>query len=152
MFRGSKLFIVGCRVFTGAVFVYSGFQKLVMPIEEFQRQIEAYQFFPAMAIPLIARTVPWVELVGGAFFFLGFLRRASAFTLGCLSFSFIALLSFTLIQGIELGNCGCFGEGIRLSVKQALLLDGCLATILTYLFFHRPQYAELDQWIERGRS
>ena len=139
------------RVFVGSLFVYSGWNKLIHPAEEFQYAIDQYQLFPSLIAKIISHTIPWVEFIFGAFLILGFLRKMSARILCLLSFGFIALLGSAMIRKINLENCGCFGVGIHLTPLQAFSLDSCLFLALLYLSFLKQQVFEIDGWIQKGK-
>ena len=139
------------RILVGGIFVYSGWNKLVRPPQEFQYVIEQYQVFPAIFAKLVSYTIPWVEFIFGAFLIIGFFRMWSARILSCLCTGFIALLSSTLIRKINIGNCGCFGEGIHLTPTQALMLDSSLLLMLLYLSFVSKRKLELDSWLYKEK-
>ena len=139
--------IVLIRILTGALFTYSGWSKLISPVQEFEYVIEQYQLFPSPIIRLIAHALPWIELVFGTFLLIGFMRTFGAQVLCGLCAAFLLLLASTLIRGIDVGHCGCFGKGILLTVTQAFTLDSCLVLILMFLSTYQPQRFELDQWL-----
>jgi len=114
------------RIFLGLIFVYSGFTKLMEPVENFQGGMAAYEVIPYAVIPFLARVIPWVEFLFGAFLILGYLPRVSAFVLGMMSFSFVLLILTTrVVTGVLPADCGCFGEGslIHLKPMQVLVMD-----------------------------
>lgn len=120
------------RMFLGLIFAYSGFTKLMEPVENFQGGMAAYEIIPYAVIPFLARVIPWVEFLFGAFLVLGYLPRASAFVLAGMSWSFILLILTTrLVTGVLPADCGCFGEGslIHLKPMQVLIMDICNTVI-----------------------
>ncbi len=145
----SKLFVFIVRVLLGSVFVYSGFNKLIRPVQEFQFSLEQYQAFPAWAFPLIAHSMPWIEFILGAFLLLGYWRKLSAHLLSLMTLSFIVLLSSTVVRGLNLSNCGCFGEAIHLTPPQAIAMDSCLLILLLLIARLDKTTLELDSWISR---
>ncbi len=138
------------RIVSGGIFAFSGWSKLTRPAQEFEYMIEQYQTVPTMFIPCLARMLPWVEFIFGAFLIIGFLRMISARVLGFLSIAFLILLASTMLRGMNLGHCGCFGEGIHLTVPQAIVLDSCLAFIFAFFSVKRSGFFELDGWLQRG--
>jgi len=135
------------RFVTGSLFVIAGWSKLSRPVQEFQYVIESYQIFPNFVIPVMAHVVPWVEFILGAFLILGYLRRLSAGILSVLCAGFIGLLTSAVVRGIDLGNCGCFGESIHLTPLQALGVDTCLLIALLYLVMNKKRVLDLDEWL-----
>ena len=115
-----------CRMFLGLVFAYSGFTKLMDPVENFQGVMASYEIIPYAVIPLLAHVVPWIEFLFGVFMILGYLPRLSALVLGAMSWSFVVLIVATrVVTGSVPPDCGCFGEGslIHLQPYQVLVMD-----------------------------
>lgn len=137
------------RIFVGGVFVYSGWEKLSAPIENFMAIIEGYQFLKPPFISIAAHAVPWLELIFGAFLALGFLTRTSTVALACFLMFFIGLLLRSLLQHLPVSECGCFGSGIVLSPKQALILDSGLLMISLVLIGLRSRFLSLDEKLHR---
>jgi len=123
--KSYKILFLG-RVFVGLVFAYSGFIKLMEPIENFRGAMAAYDVIPSAAIPLLAQVLPWMEFVFGVFLVIGYLPRLSAAAVAGLSWSFITLILVTrIVTGSVPENCGCFGEGslVHLKPLQVVFLD-----------------------------
>jgi uncharacterized membrane protein YphA (DoxX/SURF4 family) len=115
-----------CRLFLGLIFAYSGFTKLMEPVENFQGGMAAYEVIPYAVIPFLARVIPWIEFLFGAFLILGYLPRVSAAVLALMSWSFVLLIVTTrFVTGALPVDCGCFGEGslIHLKPYQVLIMD-----------------------------
>ncbi len=129
-----NILLLFSRVLIGAVFIVSGWEKLLAPVENFQASLEAYEVFPAMFIPLISHTVPWMEFVMGILIVMGFLTRAVSFVIGGFLMVFILVLARTVILDLPIASCGCFGDFVSLSPLQSLVLDSGLL-ILTALVF-----------------
>jgi uncharacterized membrane protein YphA (DoxX/SURF4 family) len=125
--KSYKILFLG-RMFLGLVFAYSGFIKLMEPVENFQGGMTAYEIIPYAVIPFLAHVIPWIEFLFGAFLILGYLPRMSALVLAFMSWSFVLLILTTrLVTGTLPADCGCFGEGslIHLKPVQVLILDIC---------------------------
>src|SRR3990167_2317244 len=100
------------RMMVGGLFAYAGFMKLVYPVENFHAVLAEYPLVPHAAIPLIALTLPWAELVLGVFLVTGYLTRLSAAALLGLCAAFVLLLvTRYMIEGTLPADCGCFGTG-----------------------------------------
>jgi uncharacterized membrane protein YphA (DoxX/SURF4 family) len=120
-----KILFLG-RIFIGWVFAYSGFIKLMEPVENFQGGMAAYEIIPYAVIPFLARIIPWIEFLFGVFLIIGYLPRVSALVLAGMSLSFVLLILATRIMtGALPANCGCFGERslIHLKPMQVLVMD-----------------------------
>lgn len=116
------------RMFLGLVFAYSGFTKLIAPVENFQGGMAVYEIIPYAIIPFLAHVIPWIEFFFGAFLIVGYLPRVSALVLAAMSLSFVFLILATrVVTGALPADCGCFGEGsvIHLKPYQVLIMDVC---------------------------
>lgn len=139
------------RILVGGIFVYSGWNKLSRPVQEFQYMIEQYQTFPTSIAKLVSYSLPWIELCFGTFLIAGFLRKLSAQVLSILTLSFMVLLGSALFRGIPIENCGCFGESIHLSPIQALSFDTFLFLLLLYFSRSSEMSFELDRWLRKNK-
>lgn len=137
------------RLIFGGLFVYSGFSKLIAPVENFAAVIESYQFLKPQFVHPIAFLLPWLELVLGAFLLTGFLIRLSTIVLGFFSSFFVGLLTRSLILKLPITECGCFGTGITLAPKQALLLDLGLLLMAICIVISPPQSFSLDARLKK---
>ncbi len=123
--KSYKVLFLG-RIFVGLIFAYSGFIKLMEPVENFRGAMAAYDVIPSAVIPLLSQVIPWAEFIFGIFLVIGYLPRISAGVLAGLSWSFVILVLITRIATGSLPvNCGCFGEGslIHLKPLQVVFLD-----------------------------
>jgi len=120
------------RLFIGLIFAYSGFTKLMEPVENFQGGMASYDIIPYGVIPFLAHVIPWIEFLFGVFLVVGYLPRVSALVLATMSLSFILLILTTrVVTGVLPVDCGCFGEGslIHLKPLQVLCMDICNTVI-----------------------
>ena len=128
------------RIALGAIFVYAAWTKLRTPWELFAMSIDSYRVLPLKSVELVARTLPWFELVVGLLLIAGFWLRSAAAAITLLLAVFVALMVRAYAKGMEI-NCGCFGPGEVISWKT-LLRDGSMlaaALALTALSFFRRQ-------------
>lgn len=112
------------RVALGVVFAYAAWIKLREPWALFAIAIGSYQVLPAPAVELVARSLPWFELLLGAVLILGVWRRLSAAAASLLLVVFFSLMAAAMARGMQI-DCGCFGPGEPLS-WLTLLRDGAL--------------------------
>jgi uncharacterized membrane protein YphA (DoxX/SURF4 family) len=110
------------RFVIGGVLLYAGFSKAIGPQAEFAAAIEAYKLVPNTLLNPLAMIVPWIELAIGTYLVAGFAVRASAAAAAGLFSVFLFALISTLVRGIDLGSCGCFGA-VLLSPKQTIGID-----------------------------
>src|SRR5579862_7281903 len=124
------------RILLGLVFVYAAWLKLREPWAMFAIAIGSYQALPLWAAEVLARTLPWFELLLGLVLIAGAWRRVSTVTTSVLLTVFFALMIRAIVKGLEI-DCGCFGPGERIS-WVTLLRDGALlatSLLLTALAF-----------------
>jgi uncharacterized membrane protein YphA (DoxX/SURF4 family) len=138
------------RIVLGAVFVYAAWVKLfgphlwplhLEPWELFALAISSYDILPLKMVELVARTLPWIELLVGLMLLAGRGLRISSTVISLLLLVFFSLMVKAFAQGKEI-SCGCFGPGEIISA-WTLLRDGSMlagALVLTWMAFqHRRQ-------------
>ena len=133
MASSSKIFravVLVLRLVLGAVFVYAAWTKLRQPWELFAMSIDAYILLPYWAVVLVARTLPWAELVIGLALMVGRWLRVWAGAASLLLLVFFVLMVRTYVKGMQI-DCGCFGLGDPIS-PRTLFRDGSL--LAGYLF------------------
>lgn len=150
-----RIFFLGfwtaARIFLGGVFIYSGFFKLLDPVENFQGLLADYTIIPYALTPIIARFLPWLELSLGVFVVLGLAVRWSSLALSSFSLGFVVIMLLSKwILGISPESCGCFGEGgIHLSVSQMLVLDAVNFVLGVGLFLRQNHPFSLDTYFKK---
>jgi len=112
------------RVVLGAVFIVAAWMKLREPWAMFAMAIDSYQILPDWAVELVARTLPWFELLLGVWLIAGLWRRLSTPVASLLLVVFFVLMVRAMIKGMQI-DCGCFGPGDRLS-WVTLVRDGAM--------------------------
>lgn len=112
------------RVVLGAIFVIAAWIKLRDPWALFAISIDSYQVLPLWAVEIVARTLPWFELLLGVLLISGFWRSVSATAASLLLAVFFSMMIRATIKGLQI-DCGCFGPGDRLS-WVTLVRDGAL--------------------------
>lgn len=119
-----------CRLVLGALFVFAGYTKLGNPFL-FEMAVDTYQLLPPAGVIVVARTLPWLELVLGMLLVRGWkLHYVAAFT-ALLMGAFLLAMSITYARGIE-ANCGCFGLGEPIS-PLTLTRDSLLFALAVFL-------------------
>ena len=122
----------------GLIFIYSGYTKLDPVIETFEFTFVDIGVANWYTAPIIARLLIGLE------FFLGLLLIANynlkkftlPFTIGLLIF-FIIYLSIQIIASGNHGNCGCFGEHLKMTPLQAIIKNifMILACVVVYFLY-----------------
>ena len=124
------------RIALGAVFVYAAWTKLREPWELFAMSIDAYKVLPYWAVLMVARTLPWAEMLIGLALMAGHWLRVSAAAASLLLLVFFGLMVRAYVKGMQI-DCGCFGLGDAISART-LVRDGTLlagSLFLTWMSF-----------------
>lgn len=135
-----RIVLLLLRLGVGGVFVYAAWIKLREPWMLFAISIDAYHVLPEWAVTLVARTLPWVELMAGLLLLAGRWMRASTVATSALLALFFGLMVRAYARG-ETIDCGCFGPGEAIS-PLTLLRDGSLlggSLLLTVMAFRKPR-------------
>jgi uncharacterized membrane protein YphA (DoxX/SURF4 family) len=126
------------RLAVGGILIYAGFMKAVGPSAEFAAIIAAYKILPAAIIIPLSIALPYIEMWVGLFLLFGLYSRQVSLAAAVLfTIFFIALLS-TLLRGIDLASCGCFGPE-AISPRYTILMDGILL-VLSIVFFRQAKF------------
>lgn len=112
------------RLILGAIFVYAAWVKLRLPWQLFAMSIDSYQLLPSSLVEVLARTLPWVELLLGLMLIAGRWLRYSSTMISLLLLVFFSLMVRAAVKGQEI-SCGCFGPGETISWKT-MLRDGLM--------------------------
>jgi len=115
------------RLVLGAVFVYAAYTKLGHPWMLFAMSINSYQMLPEWAVTLLARTLPWFELLLGLLLLSGYGLRWVAAASSALLLGFFAVMLVSHFRGLGI-DCGCFGFGEALGVRT-LVRDGLFVAV-----------------------
>ena len=122
------------RVVLGVIFVYAAGLKLRDPWALFAMAIDSYQVLPVWAVELVARVLPWFELLLGILLIAGLWRSVSTVAASLLLVVFFSLMVRAMAKGMQI-DCGCFGPGERLS-WITLVRDGALLATSLFLVAH----------------
>jgi putative oxidoreductase len=141
------------RVVLGGIFVYAAWAKLRLPWQLFAMSIDSYQLLPTPMVELLAKTLPWFELVLGLVLIAGWWLRITSTIISALLLVFFSLMVRAAIKGQEI-SCGCFGPGETISWKT-MLRDGSMlagALFVTVMaFVGRRSRASVSVPIETGK-
>ncbi|MCA9401834.1 MAG: DoxX family membrane protein [Candidatus Omnitrophica bacterium] len=128
----NKLYFV-FRLMIGLIFFISGGEKVLGPHQNFLYVIQGYEFFPLFLAKWIAIGLPWVEFFAGIFLLLGLWTRYMLYVSAGLFFGFVTVVSQAMVRGLDLSDCGCFGELISLPLWFVFSMDVTLLLICVWL-------------------
>lgn len=116
-----KLITFSARIFSGLVFIYSGFVKAIDPYGsaiKFEEYFDAFGFgfLDFSALPL-AILLSAAELMLGINLIAGLRMKFTAWLL-LIFMSFFTLLTFFLALTNPVSDCGCFGDAVKLTNWQ----------------------------------
>lgn len=126
-----------CRWILGAVFCFSGIVKCVDPVGTavfVEKYLATYSLGALLGVAIyIAVTLSVVEFSLGVLLLSGRPHRITtiATTLFMAVFTIITLLSATVLP---IGDCGCFGDAVRLTPVQTLLKNLLLLPMAVLMF------------------
>lgn len=130
------------RVFVGALFIFSGYVKLVDPLgfsyklqEYFGPGVLELEFLVPIALPLAVFIVIF-ELLLGVTLLLGFAPKFTRWSL-LLMIIFFTFLTFYSAYFNKVTDCGCFGDAIPLTPWQSFYKDLVLLVLILFLFFNK---------------
>jgi uncharacterized membrane protein YphA (DoxX/SURF4 family) len=127
-----KLLALLARIVLGIIFVYAAWTKLRQPWLLFAMSVESYQLLPEQGVLIVARVLPWLELVTGILLLAGVWLRITAPFASLMLIVFFAGMVRAYAKGMGI-DCGCFGVGealgpATLARDGALLALSCLLT------------------------
>lgn len=136
------------RIIVGVVFIYSGYTKIIEPLEVFYNSIMSYRIFSESISYISAFVFPWFELYLGLFLVFGLFEKYVIKIAMVVFVFFEILLAQAIIRKLEVVNCGCFGAKHSNPIGVEFLLN------LVWLFFLFVSYRfrsifSIDYFIEK---
>jgi uncharacterized membrane protein YphA (DoxX/SURF4 family) len=122
------------RLALGVIFIYAAWIKLREPWALFAMAIDSYGLLPLKYVELVARTLPWFELLIGILLIAGIFLRTASVATSLLLAVFFGLMVRAYAKGMQI-NCGCFGPGEVISWKTLLRDGSMLAGALALTWF-----------------
>lgn len=141
--------LVIVRVLCGILFIVSGFEKLIVPYQNFLYVVQSYE---CLTIPLeeaVARVMPWIELFVGVFMVLGLWLKVTLRVQAAMITSFLVVVGQAMARGLPITECGCFGELISLPLYAIFCFDATLLglTLLMIKKDDRTRVFSLDRYL-----
>jgi uncharacterized membrane protein YphA (DoxX/SURF4 family) len=150
------------RLVLGGIFVYAGFSKLLLPnthlwpvfmlkfsvsmnIASFAQQVESYKIISAEASQVVARALPFVEIVLGLLLLIGWRLRIWATAITVIMAGFLAAVTRAYLLHMDI-NCGCFGIPEKLTVMTVVRDAAFTALALLMTVFAFREAREPHPW------
>lgn len=128
--------IVSCRMLRaglGALIFATGAGKM-LDIAGFAQVIDTYQFgFGMDALLAIAITIASIELLLGIWMLSGWHLARAAIAAMALNAGYFVLMTSSLLRGLELDNCGCFGVYFASPLRWYSPLEDMALIVLCWL-------------------
>ena len=105
--RGAEMRTIAKIILT-LIFVSSGAMK-ILDTEAFTSSVASFHVFPAISIPVIVATVPWLEILASLEKKTKSWQGGAALTIFALCLGFATLYGTAIALGIT-PDCGCFGD------------------------------------------
>jgi putative oxidoreductase len=134
----SRYLPAALRLALGVMFLYAAWTKLRQSWLLFAMAVDAYGLLPQWAVTVVARALPWAELLLGVWLITGKWIRLSASAASLVMLAFLTMMVRSYFKGMQI-DCGCFGGGDVIS-PYTLLRDGSLlgaSLALTWFAFRR---------------
>ncbi|MCW3077506.1 MAG: hypothetical protein JWO32_2115 [Bacteroidetes bacterium] len=133
-----KILAILISVGLGLIFIYSGWTKLDPVIETFEFTFVDIGVGNWYTAPIIARLLIGLEFLIGILLILNYnLKKFTLpFTIALLTFFIIYLVVQIAINGNN-GNCGCFGEHLKMTPLQAIIKNVLMigAAFIVYFLY-----------------
>ena len=145
-----KYLLPTLRIAIGALLVFSGFQKLIHPQQNFLFIIQAYELGTPWIEETASYLIPWLEFLVGLFLLLGLYTKVAIQGSILLFASFLIVIGQAIVRKLPIDECGCFGELLSVPPTTIFLFD---FSILIFLFLlHQKKDAQafsLDAFFEK---
>lgn len=143
-----KLTVQLSRIFVGAMFVFSGFVKLVDPIgsqykfeEYFGASVLDLEFLIPYALPFSILLI-LTEIMLGVMLLLGFKSKLTVWSLLGLT-SFFLFLTWYSAHYNKVTDCGCFGDAIKLTPWETFWKNVVLIVLVLILLLRVKDIKEI---------
>lgn len=131
-----KIFLALLSAALGLVFIYSGYTKLDPVIETFEFTFVDIGIGNWYTAPIIARLLIGLEFMIGILLIINYnLKKFTLpLTIGLLGFFCIYLVLQIIFSGNN-GNCGCFGEHLKMTPLQAIIKNVVMIGLALPIYF-----------------
>jgi uncharacterized membrane protein YphA (DoxX/SURF4 family) len=133
-----KLIVHLSRIFVGAMFIFSGFVKLVDPIgsqykfeEYFSEGVLNLEFLIPYALPFSILLII-VEIMLGVSLLLGYKSKITTWSLLGITTIFLFLTWYSAFYN-KVTDCGCFGDAIKLTPWETFWKNVILIGLILFL-------------------
>ncbi len=131
-----RVLLIILSICLGLVFIYSGYTKLLPVIETFEFTFVDIGIGNWYTAPIIARLLIGLEFFIGLLLILNYnLKKFTLpLTIALLTFFCIYLTAQIIISG-DKGNCGCFGEHLKMTPSEAIIKNFLMIGLSLLIYF-----------------
>ncbi len=122
------------RILLGAVFIFSAYIK-IFPIEPFEYNFVEQGLSNWLLAPFIARIMIGLEFVIGFLLVFNFYLKTVLKVAFALLVFFIIYLVIQILKEGNAGNCGCFGNYIKMTPSEAIIKNSFMIGLIAILYF-----------------
>ena len=133
-----KIVVQLSRILVGALFVFSGFVKLVDPIgsqykfqEYFSESVLNMEFLIPYALPFAILLIV-AEILLGVMILIGYKSKLTVWSLFLLTLIFLFLTWYSAYYN-KVTDCGCFGDAIKLNTWETFYKNVILIALIVLL-------------------
>jgi uncharacterized membrane protein YphA (DoxX/SURF4 family)/peroxiredoxin len=133
-----KIVVQLLRILVGALFIFSGFVKLVDPIgsqykfqEYFSESVLNMEFLIPYALPFAILLIV-AEILLGVMILIGYKSKLTVWSLFLLTLIFLFLTWYSAYYN-KVTDCGCFGDAIKLSTWETFYKNVILIALIVLL-------------------
>ena len=133
-----KIVVQLSRILVGALFIFSGFVKLVDPIgsqykfqEYFSESVLNMEFLIPYALPFAILLIV-AEILLGVMILIGYKSKLTVWSLFLLTLIFLFLTWYSAYYN-KVTDCGCFGDAIKLSTWETFYKNVILIVLIVLL-------------------
>ena len=133
-----KIVVQLSRILVGALFIFSGFVKLVDPIgsqykfqEYFSESVLNMEFLIPYALPFAILLIV-AEILLGVMILIGYKSKLTVWSLFLLTLIFLFLTWYSAYFN-KVTDCGCFGDAIKLSTWETFYKNVILIALIVLL-------------------
>lgn len=119
------------RLLIGSALVASAAGK-ALDLSGFVEVLDTYRAFPDTTLWPVALSVTGVEFLLGAWVLSGWRLRAGALAATGLNIGYAAWMALSLMRGLSLANCGCFGVFFPRPLTWSSPVEDLIAAGLCY--------------------
>jgi len=133
-----KILVQLSRILVGALFIFSGFVKLVDPIgsqykfqEYFSESVLNMEFLIPYALPFAILLIV-AEILLGVMILIGYKSKLTVWSLFLLTLIFLFLTWYSAYYN-KVTDCGCFGDAIKLTTWETFYKNVILIALIIVL-------------------